>query len=497
MINISTRTIICLVLFAQQLCYGQVTGIPKSGLANSFTIGISFKGATEKDTLYLAIVDIAYPSSMKYNKGWYRATLKNGLFSFTVPVKEKSGYWDLYKNRRTTASIGGTDLAMVMQSYYWEAGDGIRISLTHSESIIGIHSVCSFSGKGSVKYMARYRTDSAYTVPHILGNNVQDFDEKMNYRRYDQPAIDKALVELEKYKGKMSLLSYEVLKADIRFRDEYNNYGRIRRFYNSLAKSPDSIREAFLKTYDRYIRQPDTKGIEPGALSGSIAFRRHLYNKYFYESYMFAGGYEPEKIFKSIVDGTSGLLRDRLMIYAIYEMPKIKNADLILKQARASLSDGTYVKALENLELTMPGRPFPDFDLPDIDGKRIRLSDFKGKKVLIDFWFNGCGYCEVFYKNTLSKIEHDFIGDESVVFISICADATRQLWQSGIQSGNYTSASAVNLNTDGKGFKHPIVLKNNINGFPFVVLLDKDGKVVARNETWLYDYGKLSEALRK
>lgn len=38
-------------------------------------------------------------------------------------------------------------------------------------------------------------------------------------------------------------------------------------------------------------------------------------------------------------------------------------------------------------------KPAPDFALLDIYGNPIRLSDFKGKVVLIDFWATWCPYC--------------------------------------------------------------------------------------------------------
>jgi len=46
-------------------------------------------------------------------------------------------------------------------------------------------------------------------------------------------------------------------------------------------------------------------------------------------------------------------------------------------------------------EMEMTGKPAPDFILQDLEGKEIRLSDLRGKKVAINFWATWCAPCRV------------------------------------------------------------------------------------------------------
>ncbi|WP_167336344.1 TlpA family protein disulfide reductase [Chryseobacterium gallinarum] len=131
------------------------------------------------------------------------------------------------------------------------------------------------------------------------------------------------------------------------------------------------------------------------------------------------------------------------------------------------------VKLYENTEKKFAaGKPFYNFALPDSTGTIHKLTDFKGKVLVIDFWYNGCGGCKLMVP-ALEQAENELKG-KNVQFISIGIDK-RRLWLEGI--GKYSSINSLQLYTEGQSKDHPMMKYLNISAYPRLIIVDKEGKI--------------------
>ena len=123
------------------------------------------------------------------------------------------------------------------------------------------------------------------------------------------------------------------------------------------------------------------------------------------------------------------------------------------------------------------GMEAPEIVLPDTSGARqIRLSDLRGKVVLIDFWASWCSPCRRENPNVVKmyKKYHD-LGFE---IFSVSLDDDRDKWLNAIEKDGLIWPYHV---SDLLGWRSAAGQKYNIRSIPATVLIDRDGKVLARN----------------
>jgi len=114
----------------------------------------------------------------------------------------------------------------------------------------------------------------------------------------------------------------------------------------------------------------------------------------------------------------------------------------------------------------------PEFTANSIDGDVYRLSDMKGKYVLLEFWATWCGFCVKDLPN-IQNIRDKYSSDELVI-LGISQDSDINRLREFIEEKHYTF-----INIYDKEEKLSSLF--NVSGIPMNFLIDPEGKIVATN----------------
>ena len=118
-----------------------------------------------------------------------------------------------------------------------------------------------------------------------------------------------------------------------------------------------------------------------------------------------------------------------------------------------------------------------DFTQPDTNGNPVKLSSFRGKYVLVDFWASWCGPCRNENPNVVEAYNKFSTKNFTILGVSLDQPNGKQKWLDAIAKDRLTWTHVSDL----KFWNNEAAVLYHVQGIPFNFLMDPDGKIIGRN----------------
>jgi len=187
--------------------------------------------------------------------------------------------------------------------------------------------------------------------------------------------------------------------------------------------------------------------------------------------------YEKGFIKTNVDSYISALILERFLNQKTLPRNEVKEIFSTYSDRIRSSKSGINVSNIVNAPVnpTAIGEIAPLFDGPTLTGNRIALESFRGKVVIIDFWASWCRPCRIENPNLVRLYKR--MHDKGLEIVGVSLDRNKASWERAIADDGLTWNHVSNL----QFWADPIAQLYSVRAIPAAFVLDREGRIVAKN----------------
>lgn len=170
-------------------------------------------------------------------------------------------------------------------------------------------------------------------------------------------------------------------------------------------------------------------------------------------------------------------VRDRVLASFLLDWFQFSPNKEVLSDALSFIKEPYSLEKVYKLKGLLEGEIGYFFSLPDVNGRYHKADEYRGKVVFIDFWFASCLACHLYMRDVVGPIKELYKDNPNVVFVTISTD-NYETFKRMLNKQDFLPKSGVNLFTENKGFRHPMIEYYQITAYPYPLLYGKDYRLV-------------------